>query len=347
LLQSTSGTSGLPKSAIVPHSYLVAQAEYQVLISSSVPYKLSTLVAIPPFHVFMIPIQHALPLRNGSPTYIMPRFHGPIFIEALQKYEITHTVVVPPILMALSKCSMNDLQCLRRVYTGGSCATDGMQNQLYVKLSSKARIVQVYGMTEVGWACTTWSEDSQERTGSVGSPVPNTTLRLVDNHGVEIHEDNTKGEIQIKAQHPMKGYLNNPLETNETFTSDGYVRSGDIGYVQDGKWYVIDRTKDLIKVRGWQVSPAEIEASLLEHSAISDAAVIGVPAGEKSGEEIPIAYVVRNTAATIDASDVKTFLAGRLSRFKEVKDVRFVESIPRNPTGKILRRVLREKYAAE
>ena len=295
----------------------------------------------------MIPIQHALPLRSGCPTYVMPRFHSSSFIEALQKYEITHTVVVPPILMALSNCSPDELKFLRRIYTGGSCATNGMQSQVYAKLSPAARIVQVYGMTEVGWACTTWSEDFQERTGSVGRPVSGTSLRLIDADGLEIHQDNTNGEIQIKAQNPMKGYLNNALETAETFAPDGYVRSGDIGYVQNGKWYVIDRTKDLIKVRGWQVSPAEIEASLLEHPSVNDAAVIGVQAGDVSGDESPVAYIVRNRGMTLDASEVKAFLASRLARYKQVKDVKFVDLIPRNPTGKILRRVIREVYAAE
>lgn len=277
----------------------------------------------------------------------MPRFIGSHFIGALQKYEITHAVVVPPILMALSKYSEDELKFIRRIYTGGSCATDGMQHQLYAKLHSEARIIQVYGMTEVGWATTTWSSDSQERTGSVGRPLPRTTIRLIDEHGVEIHEDGLNGEIQIKAPSPLIGYLNNPVATSETLTSDGYVRSGDIGYVQDGNWYVIGRTKDLIKVRGWQVSPAEIEAVLLEHPAIIDAAVIGIPSNDESNAETPIAYVVRSTAASLEVSEVKAFLAKRLSRIKEVQDVKFVASIPRNPTGKILRRVLREGHDAQ
>jgi len=317
------------------------------MISANIPYKLSTLVAVPAFHVFMIPVQHALALRNGSITYIMPRFHETAFVEALQKYEITHTVVVPPILMALSKCSTNQLKFLRRVYTGGSSATNSMQRQLYVKLCPDAHIVQVYGMTEVGWACTTWTENSQECTGSVGCPIPGTILRLVDRNGTEILDDNINGEIQIKTQHLMKGYLNNPLETKDVLTSDGYIRSGDIGYFQDGKWYVVDRTKDIIKVRGWQVSPAEIEASLLEHPGVLDAAVIGVSASDESDDQAPVAFVVRRADVMLEASEVKTFLADRLSRYKQVKDVIFVTSIPRNHTGKILRRSLREALTTE
>jgi acyl-coenzyme A synthetase/AMP-(fatty) acid ligase len=138
----------------------------------------SNLIAIPPFHVFTTPVQHALPLRKGTPTYIMPRFEGQGFVDALERFGITHTVIVPPILMALSKCKEEKLKSLRRIYVGGSCATDGMQQQLYAKLSPKARIEQVYGMTEVGWA-TCWHERDQEDTGSVGRPLPGNELRCV------------------------------------------------------------------------------------------------------------------------------------------------------------------------
>lgn len=139
----------------------------------------------------------------------------------------------------------------------------------------------------------------------------------------------------------MRGYLNNPTATAEAFSADGWVCTGDVGYVRDGKWYVIDRTKDLIKVRGWQVSPAEIEASLLEHNDVIDAAVIGVPAHDGSGE-VPLAFVVRELGSELSEKIIKSFLAERLARYKGVDEVKFVEKIPRNPTGKILRRVLRD-----
>jgi acyl-coenzyme A synthetase/AMP-(fatty) acid ligase len=175
---STSGTSGLPKAAIIPHSYLVSQAGFQ-METAAVRYKISSLIAIPPFHVFTLPVQHAFPLRKGAPAYILPRFEGKAFVDAVEKFRIAHTVVVPPILMALAKCEDGaKLRSLRRIYVGGSCATDGMQQQLYTKLSPKARIEQVYGMTEVGWA-TTWHDPKQESTGSVGRPLPGTTLRYV------------------------------------------------------------------------------------------------------------------------------------------------------------------------
>jgi hypothetical protein len=139
----------------------------------------------------------------------------------------------------------------------------------------------------------------------------------------------------------MRGYLNNEKATSEVFTADGWIRSGDVGYIKQGRLYVVDRTKDLIKVRGWQVSPAEIECTLLEHPNIIDAAVIGIKALDDSGET-PQAFVVREAQSELNEKDVKDFLGRRLARYKGVSKVEFVDTIPRNPTGKILRRVLRD-----
>jgi acyl-CoA synthetase (AMP-forming)/AMP-acid ligase II len=173
---STSGTSGLPKAAVIPHSYFVSQAEFQ-LKTSAVRYKISTLVSIPPFHVFTIPVQHALPLRKGTSAYIMSRFETTHFLDAIEKFRIPHIIVVPPLLMTLANAAESwQLKSIKRIYVGGSCATDGMQQQLYAKLPPLARIEQVYGMTEVGWA-TTWHDRQQESTGSVGHPLPGTDLR--------------------------------------------------------------------------------------------------------------------------------------------------------------------------
>jgi acyl-CoA synthetase (AMP-forming)/AMP-acid ligase II len=161
-----------------------------------------------------------------------------------------------------------------------------------------------------------------------------------DNKSI-IGKDEIKGEVQIHTPHAMKGYLHNSLATSEAFTSDGWVRTGDVGYVKEGNWYIIDRTKDIIKVRGWQVSPAEIEAALLEHHDVLDAGVIGVPEKDGCGET-PFAFVVRKEGSDLKEDGVKEFLSGRLARYKNVEQVQFVERIPRNPTGKILRRLLKD-----
>ncbi|RDW71713.1 hypothetical protein BP5796_07747 [Coleophoma crateriformis] len=337
---STSGTSGLPKAAIITHSYMVSQAQVIGHVIA-IPAKKSQLIAIPPFHVLTIPNQHAFPLRQGAPCYIMPRYEQEGFMNAVDKFSISMTTVVPPILMSLSKSDhTQSLHSLRSIHVGGSCATDGMQQQLYEKLHPDARILQVYGMTEAGWA-STWQDRKKDQSGSVGKPLPGTKFRLVDHNGTIVKKDGMRGEIHIRSPHPMKGYLNNPKATSEAFSDDGWVKSGDVGYVRNGKWYVIDRTKDLIKVRGWQVSPAEIEAALLEHPAIMDAAVIGMASRDGLGEE-PQGFVVRRAGSNLQKDEVKSFLRERLARYKGVEDVKFVDRIPRNPAGKILRRVLRD-----
>lgn len=168
--------------------------------------------------------------------------------------------------------------------------------------------------------------------------------RLVDRDGQIVTEEGVNGEIHIHCPHPMMGYLNNPTATEESISEDGWVRTGDVGYIRDGKWYVVDRTKDLIKVRGWQVSPVEIEAVLLEHPHIADAAVIGVAAKDGTGE-VPVAFVVKS-AYSLQEAGVKSFLGEKLARYKGVDEVIFIDSIPRNPTGKILRRVLRDGRGA-
>lgn len=165
--------------------------------------------------------------------------------------------------------------------------------------------------------------------------------RIMNAAGQVVTKDGITGEVQIYTTHSMQGYLKNPTATAEARTPEGWIRTGDVGYSKDGSWYIIDRTKDLIKVRGWQVSPAEIEAALLEHAKILDAGVIATPAKDGCGEA-PLAFVVRTEGAKIDEEEVKRFLGTRLARYKNVEEVEFVEKIPRNPTGKILRRILRD-----
>jgi acyl-CoA synthetase (AMP-forming)/AMP-acid ligase II len=188
---STSGTSGLPKAAILPHSYLISQGRFQetlvkeneevMFFTANLRHKLiniqiSTLIAVPPFHVFTMPVQHALPLRTCSSAYIMPRFEEKGFIRAVGEFKITQTPVVPPILMTLTRRTREELDSLRKVFVGGSVTTSGMQQQLYSQMHPDAKIIQVYGMTEVGWA-TTWTREEKDKSGSVGQAIPDTTLR--------------------------------------------------------------------------------------------------------------------------------------------------------------------------
>ncbi|KAE9379826.1 acetyl-CoA synthetase-like protein [Stipitochalara longipes BDJ] len=339
---STSGTTGLPKAAIIPHSYLTSQA---AIIEKLLPAKknISYLVSIPPFHLFTIPVQHALPLRSNMTIYTLPRFEETSFVKAVETFKITRTMAVPPILLALSKYPASRLESLRQIFVGGSPLPLGVQQEMYAKLSPQSRITIVYGMTEAGWGAF-WRNKKKDITGSIGQVLPGSKMRVADRDGNILTKEGATGEIQIYNPLAMRGYLNNPAATAEAFTHDNWIRTGDIGYTKDKNWYVVDRAKDLIKVRGWQVSPAEIEAALMEHPDILDVGVIGIPAPDGCGES-PMAFIVAEKGSSLDEAHIKLFLATRLARYKNVEEVYFVDKIPRNPIGKILRRNAAKEYS--
>jgi acyl-CoA synthetase (AMP-forming)/AMP-acid ligase II len=189
--------------------------------------------------------------------------------------------------------------------------------------------------------------------GSVGTPVPNLELKIVDEDGKDVsHVPEVRGEICVRGPTVMKGYFENEEANRETFDEEGYIRSGDIGYVDSttGLWYIVDRRKELIKVRGNQVAPPEIEGVLLSHPGIADAAVIGVKMRVEGGpvgyewDERPRAYVVKKAGGgELQEEEVKEWVVARLARYKALDGgVRFVDSIPKNASGKILKRILRD-----
>ena len=169
---------------------------------------------------------------------------------------------------------------------------------------------------------------------------------MVDDEGNVLSGPGATGQLEIFGEHIMKRYRNNPEATDEVFTADHWIRTGDIGYSKDENWYVVDRAKDLFKVRGWQVSPAEIEAALIEHPDVLDSGVIGVPAADGCGDT-PMAFIEVQKGSLLDEEGVKKFLVPYLARYKNLGEVKFIDKIPRNPTGKILRRELRAMREAD
>jgi len=234
----------------------------------------------------------------------------------------------------------HSVRSLRHIWTAGAPLSLSVQTEFRALLHPNANIVPVYGMTECGWI-TSLSYPEGETSESVGRPVPGVSLRLVDSSGDPIEKEGQLGELLVRPQHPTLGYVGNPTATAELFHSPGWVRSGDIAYTRNGKYYIVDRQKDIIKVRSWQVSPAEVENVLLQHPLITDAAVIGVPDYGISGE-VPHAFVVKAEGGELGLGELKAFMAERMARYKIIEGVSFVESIPRNPAGKILRRILKE-----
>ncbi|KAL1618749.1 hypothetical protein SLS56_010440 [Neofusicoccum ribis] len=265
----------------------------------------------------------------------MRRYAEAPFLNSIAQYAITETYIPPPVLMGLPKSALatrEGLSSLRSIWTGGASVKFAQQEPLYDLLHEDACIRTVWGMTESGW------------------------ITIVDPAGETIDADNVSGELLARCPHPLLSYISNPAATADAFTPcKTYVRTGDIGYrLTDpttgvASVYIVDRAKELIKVRGWQVSPTEIESELMQHPGIADAAVIGVKDPQGFEEHIR-AYIVRKVVCDCDTSDdlfvdekqLRTWLRKRLSGYKVPAEFVFTPSVPRNGTGKILRRVLRE-----
>ena len=278
--------------------------------------------------------------------YLMRKFEVSHFVDCISRFQITETAVVPAMLISIlnaENARPNTLASLRYIWSAGSPLRHSTQANFQVLLNREAKIVQVWGMTELGWGTAFFWPEGDD-TGSVGRALPGMNIKLVDNDGSTIGEEDMEGEMLVKGSCMMRGYLDNPTATAETVDSDGWLHTGDVAYQRNGKWYVVDRKKDLLKVRGWQVSPAELESVLLTHPAIAGAAVLGVLSSpdDRIGGEVPRAYIVRKGSNEVTEQDVKTFAAERLAKYKHLEGgVRFVADIPRNASGKIMRQKLR------
>ncbi|KAK9342700.1 hypothetical protein V1522DRAFT_395026 [Lipomyces starkeyi] len=330
VLMSTSGTTGLHKAAAVSHQAL-ALNDSVIQDGLYKDYPVSRLICLPQFHAFASPLSHVGPFRNGVTTYVMGRFLLASFIGAVQDHQITEAPMVPAMITQFVKSlspadASGPLRSLRWVWSAGSPLEESIHRAFedLIHPTAPARGVA----------------------GSVGMLLPFVESKIVDDQGQEIVDaiaTGASGEICIRSPMRMRYYLDMPTETAVAFDDDDFYRTGDIGYCRDGVWYIISRIKDLIKVRGWQVSPSEIEATLLAHSSVADAAVIGVtPPGESS--EVPRAYIVR-AESSLTESDVHVWVRERLANFKALDGgVEFVDVIAKNSTGKILKTVLRESY---
>lgn len=286
-----------------------------------------------------------LPLRLGLTTYLLPRFSLPEFAEAVRGFSITDTAIVPPILTSLLHLPQDlqhHLETLRFVLCAGAPCAAAVQTQIYQILGPNAIVAQVWGSTETGWS--TMFSTEKDMTGSVGRLLPEVDLKLV-NDGIQVGDDLIHGEAYIRTPSAFNGYLNNLEATAASFDKDGFYKTGDRVYMHNNKLYIDGRIKDTMKIKGWQVSPTEIEEMLLQHPSIADAAVVGIDAINDDGLENthPRAYVVAKPGSLITENQVIGFAASKLVSYKKITGgVMFVENIPRNPTGKVLRRLLHE-----
>jgi acyl-CoA synthetase (AMP-forming)/AMP-acid ligase II len=340
----SSGTSGVPKGVMLTHYNLVAQLmQAGVMLARSNDEVV--IAVLPFFHIYGLVLILMDGLRRGVTLVTMARFDFLQFLECLQKYRVTTAPLVPPIVLGLAKhpaVDQFDLSSVRRVMSGA--APLGAEVERAAAQRLQCGIFQGYGMTEFAGASITHVEGGPApKPGSVGKPWPSMQARIVD---VETGKDlgpNQRGELWMRGPNVMRGYFERAQATRETLTPDGWLRTGDIAYVDDeGRFFIVDRVKELIKYNAWQIAPAELEAVLLRHPAVADAAVIPSP-DEESGE-VPKAFVVLKAQVETDA--ILAFVAEHVAPYKKIRRIAVVDAIPKSPSGKILRRVLVEQERA-
>jgi 4-coumarate--CoA ligase len=340
-LPYSSGTTGLSKGVILTHRNLVANI-VQTLAPLEVREDEKIIAVLPFFHIYGMQVIMNATLAAGATVVTMPRFDLEQFLQLHQDHRITRSFVAPPIAVALAKhpvVDSFDLSDLEQIFSGAAPLSAELALETGERLGCE--VVQGYGMTELS-PVSHLTPKGEYKPGSVGVTAPNTELMIVDPESgkpLGIGED---GEVWVRGPQVMAGYLNNPDATAATIDGDRWLHTGDIGHVdEDGHLYIVDRLKELIKFKGFQVAPAELEALLLTHPEVADAAVVGRPDAEAG--EVPVAFVVRKDGATATEDDIRAFVAERVASYKQLRTVTFIDAVPKSASGKILRRVLRDQ----
>jgi acyl-CoA synthetase (AMP-forming)/AMP-acid ligase II len=346
-LPYSSGTTGYPKGVMLTHRNLVSNLAQ---VHGAMPLEENDVVigVLPFFHIYGMQVILNLALRAGATIVTMPRFDLEGFLRIVQDHKVTRAYVVPPIALALAKHPLIDkfdLSSLQLVFSGAAPLGAELEEACTERLG--CRVCQGYGMTESSPVSHGVPfPDGELKPGTIGTAVPNMECRIVDVETGEDAPQGERGELWMRGPNVMKGYLNNEDATKSTLDDDGWLHTGDVAIVdEDGYFSIVDRVKELIKYKGFQVAPAELEALIVSDERVADVAVIPVP-DEEAGE-LPKAYVVK-ASDDLTEDDVKGFVSERVSSYKQIRLVEFVDEIPKSASGKILRRVLvdREKAGA-
>ena len=346
-LPYSSGTTGLPKGVMLTHRNIVANISQCLPIERLEPEEV-TVGILPFYHIYGMTIILSMALENGATVVTMPQFEMEDFCQLVETHGIQSGYLVPPIILGLSKHPVvdeHDLSSFDVITSGAAPLGEDVARACAERLDCVVK--QGYGMTEASPVTHLMPRRATtHKPDSVGQAVPNTEFRIVDVQSGDDLPPGERGEIWIRGPQVMKGYHNNPDATDATIDDEGWLHTGDVARVdEDDDVYIVDRVKELIKYKGYQVAPAELEAVLQSHSDVADAAVI--PSPEEEAGEVPKAFVVRApTAPHLDAETVMAFVAEQVAPYKKVRRVEFVDEIPKTASGKILRRNLVEKERA-
>jgi acyl-CoA synthetase (AMP-forming)/AMP-acid ligase II len=343
LLPYSSGTTGLPKGVLLTHANLVTSVR-QVTSGLRVGEG-DVLLAVPPYsHIMGFLVTLAVPLCAGATVVTVPRFDPAGFLELLGRHRVTVLVGAPPmlrVLVAHPQAAGADLDSLELVVAGGAPLTAELQRALAARLP-QATVGQAWGLTETTVGLSMPDRATGSVPGTVGRVMPNTELRVVDPETGADLGPGRPGELLGRGPQVMAGYLGRPEATAAMLGPDGWLHTGDLGLVDDhGNVVIVDRLKELIKVRGHQVAPAELEALLATHPAVADAAVLGRQ--DPDAGEVPVAVVVPRPGADPDPDGLLAWVAERVAPYKRLRAVRLADALPRTPSGKLLRRALRDQ----
>ncbi|KAL6524921.1 4-coumarate--CoA ligase-like 5 [Orobanche minor] len=340
----SSGTTGASKGVVSSHRNLIAMVQTIVNRFKLDEDEQTFICTVPMFHIFGLAAFATGLIASGSTVVILSKFEMDEMLMAIQKFSATYLPLVPPILVALVNNAdiirkKYDLSSLHSVLSGGAPLSKEVIEGFSAKYP-KVTILQGYGLTEsTGIGASTDSLEESRRYGTAGMLSPNMEAKIVDPESGEALPVSRTGELWLRGPSIMKGYFSNEEATALTLDSNGWLKTGDLCYIdEDGFIFVVDRLKELIKYKGYQVPPAELEALLFTHPEIYDAAVVPFP-DEEVGQ-FPMAYVVRKTGSAITESGLMDFIAKQVAPYKRVRRVAFVASIPKNPSGKILRKDL-------
>lgn len=338
VLPYSSGTTGQPKGVMLTHRNLVANVVQAAAVAGITPDD-KAIAFLPFFHIYGMTVLMNLFLNQRATIITMPRFDLEMYLRLIQEHRATRLYIVPPVALALAKHPMvadYDVSSVKQIFSGA--APMGAEIEAAVGTRFGAHSVQGYGMTELA-PISHMTAGGNIRHGSSGQAVPSTECRIVDPETLEDLPVGMEGELWVRGPQVMKGYLNNPSATAETMAEGDWLRTGDLAEIdEDGFMFIRDRLKELIKFKGFQVAPAEVEAALCACEGVTDAAVIG--RNDAEAGEVPIAFVV---APGADEAALRAHCEGCLAHYKHPVEYRFVESVPKSASGKILRRELRDK----